>query len=36
LPFADYFRVEGGQIVAHRAYWDQATMMAQLGAGPPS
>jgi steroid delta-isomerase-like uncharacterized protein len=34
LPFADYFRVEGGKIVAHRTYWDQATMMAQLGAGP--
>ena len=33
LPFADYFRVEGGKIVAHRTYWDQAAMMAQLGAG---
>jgi ketosteroid isomerase-like protein len=32
LPFADYFRVEGGAIVAHRTYWDQATMMGQLGA----
>jgi ketosteroid isomerase-like protein len=33
LPFADYFRVEGGKIVEHRTYWDQGTMMAQLGAG---
>jgi steroid delta-isomerase-like uncharacterized protein len=33
LPFADYFRVEGGKIAEHRTYWDQAAMMAQLGAG---
>jgi steroid delta-isomerase-like uncharacterized protein len=33
LPFADYFRVENGRIAEHRTYWDQATMMAQLGAG---
>jgi steroid delta-isomerase-like uncharacterized protein len=34
LPYADYFRVEGGKIVEHRVYWDQADMLAQLGAGP--
>jgi ketosteroid isomerase-like protein len=32
LPFADYFRVRGGEIVEHRTYWDQATFLAQLGA----
>ncbi len=30
LRFADYFRVSGGSIIDHRAYWDQADMMAQL------
>jgi len=34
LRFADYFKVAGGQITDHRTYWDQASMMAQLGAGP--
>lgn len=32
LPFADYFKVRDGKIVEHRTYWDQATMMTQLGA----
>jgi steroid delta-isomerase-like uncharacterized protein len=35
MPYADYFRVEGGKVVEHRVFWDQATMMAQLGAGGP-
>ena len=30
-PFAGVFRVRDGQIVAHRAYWDLAGFMAQLG-----
>ena len=34
LPFADYFRVEGGKIVEHNVVFDQATMLAQLGAAP--
>ena len=34
LPYADYFRVEGGQIVEHRVYSDQVEMMAQFGASP--
>lgn len=34
LPYADYFRVEGGRIVEHRVYWDQVDMMAQLGTSP--
>jgi steroid delta-isomerase-like uncharacterized protein len=29
--FAAVFGVSGGQIVAHRAYWDLAGFMAQLG-----
>jgi steroid delta-isomerase-like uncharacterized protein len=35
LPFADYFRVEDGTIVEHQVFWDQASMMGQLGAGGP-
>lgn len=34
VPFADYFRVENGQIAAHETYWDQMAMMGQLGALP--
>ena len=34
LRFADYFKVSGGQIVAHRTYWDQVQMMSQLGVMP--
>lgn len=34
LPYAEYFRVEGGKITAQRTYWDQATMMGQLGLMP--
>ena len=34
FPFADYFKVAGGKVVEHRTYWDQATMMGQLGAAP--
>jgi ketosteroid isomerase-like protein len=35
LPFADYFRVQNGKIVEHHVFYDQGTMMAQMGAGPP-
>jgi steroid delta-isomerase-like uncharacterized protein len=35
LPYADYFRVEGGKIVEHEVIWDSMAMMTQLGAGPP-
>jgi len=35
LPFADYFRVEAGQIVEHEVVWDSMAMMGQLGALPP-
>jgi ketosteroid isomerase-like protein len=35
LPFADYFGVKGGKVVNHRTYWDQATLMGQIGATPP-
>src|SRR5687767_13220009 len=35
LPYADYFRVADGKIVEHRAFWDQAGMLAQLGAPAP-
>ena len=34
LPFADYFKVSNGKIVEHRTYFDQVTMMRQLGAMP--
>ncbi len=32
LAFADWFRVEGGRIVAHEIIWDQMAMLSQLGA----
>jgi len=35
LPYADYFRVENGEIVEHEVLWDNMTMMGQLGALPP-
>ena len=31
LPFADFFRVSDGKIASHFTYWDQLTMMQQLG-----
>jgi len=33
VRFADYFKTADGKITDHRTYWDQAEMMAQLGAG---
>jgi steroid delta-isomerase-like uncharacterized protein len=30
-PFAATFRLRDGKIVAHRAYWDLGSFMAQLG-----
>jgi steroid delta-isomerase-like uncharacterized protein len=35
LPFADYFRVADGKIVAQENLFDQMTLMAQIGALPP-
>ncbi len=35
MPFADYFRVSGGQIAEHEVIWDEMTMLGQLGALPP-
>jgi len=35
LPYADYFRVADGRIVEHRAFWDQAGLLAQRGAPAP-
>ena len=32
LRFADYFKVSNGKITEHRTYWDQVSMMSQLGA----
>lgn len=34
LPYADYFRVEGGKIAEHNVVFDQLAFMTQLGAGP--
>jgi predicted ester cyclase len=34
LPFADVFRIVGGQITEHRLYYDTAGMLAQLGLVP--
>jgi steroid delta-isomerase-like uncharacterized protein len=34
LPYADFFRIRDGKIQEHRVYWDQMTMLAQLGAVP--
>lgn len=34
LPYADYFRVENGQIVEHNVVFDQLTMLGQMGAAP--
>ena len=36
LRFADYFKVQGGRIVDHGAYFDQMEMLGQLGALPPA
>lgn len=32
LPFADYFRVGGGKIVAQESIFDQMTLLGQVGA----
>ena len=31
VPFVTLFDVEGDKIASHRAYWDVATVMTQLG-----
>ena len=36
LPFVDIFRVSDGKLAEHRTYWDQLTMMGQLGVTPGS
>ena len=32
LRFADYFKVTNGKVTEHRTYFDQVSMMSQLGA----
>lgn len=34
LPFADFFRFEGGKIVEHSMYYDQMSFLGQLGLLP--
>ena len=34
VPFVALFDVQGDKIASHRAYWDVATVMAQLGLMP--
>jgi steroid delta-isomerase-like uncharacterized protein len=34
VPFVALFDVQGDKIASHRAYWDVATVMAQLGLVP--
>jgi ketosteroid isomerase-like protein len=34
LPFCDCFRIKNGKIVEHVVYYDQMTMLVQLGAMP--
>jgi len=34
VPFVALFDVQGDKIASHRAYWDVATVMAQLGLAP--
>jgi steroid delta-isomerase-like uncharacterized protein len=35
VPFATVFEARGGKLSMHRAYWDNATFMLQLGLMPP-
>ncbi len=34
IPYATVFEARDGRIAAHRAYWDNATFMTQLGLMP--
>ncbi len=34
VPYADFFTVRGGRIVAHRVYYDQVELGTQLGLMP--
>ena len=34
LPFAEVFTIREGRIARQETYWDQLTMMAQIGALP--
>jgi len=34
IPYADVFEVENGKVVSHRLYFDQMTLMTQLGVVP--
>ena len=34
LPFADFFKIEGDRVKTHKVYFDQATLMEQLGLVP--
>jgi steroid delta-isomerase-like uncharacterized protein len=35
VPFTTVFQARDGKLSAHRAYWDNATFMMQLGLMPP-
>jgi len=34
LPYVDIFQARDGRFVSHRIYWDNATLLAQLGVMP--
>ena len=34
LPYVDIFQARDGRFVSHRIYWDNATLLAQLGVTP--
>ncbi len=34
FPFADFLQYREGKCVSHRIYWDNVTLLAQLGAVP--
>ena len=36
MPYADFFRVKDGKLADHNVYWDQVTMLAQIGAAQPA
>jgi steroid delta-isomerase-like uncharacterized protein len=35
LPFAEVFTIRDGRIARQETYWDQMTLMGQIGAVPP-
>jgi hypothetical protein len=34
LPYVDIFQAQDGKFVPHRIYWDNATLLLQLGVLP--